>query len=135
MLRHLIFYSLCLSVCMSVCMYMCTSAPSVFAYKSWRDGWILVVLTYIIDIDETLKLTRGQVHKFKGHGHIGVYVKNSLGYNSWTFGLILMIFLWSVMLRVKAHAANNKTSRSIIILWQARARLIFTRRKCPCFVL
>ena len=46
-----------------------------FAYKSWMDGWILMILTYIIDIDETLKLTQGQGHKVKGQGHIGIYVK------------------------------------------------------------
>ena len=46
-----------------------------FAYKSWTDGWILMILTYIIDIDETLKLTQGQGHKVKGQGHIGIYVK------------------------------------------------------------
>ena len=33
-----------------------------------------MILTYIIDIDETLKLTQGQGHKVKGQGHIGVYV-------------------------------------------------------------
>ena len=39
------------------------------------DGLILVILTYVIDIDETLKLTYGQGHKVKGQGHIGIYVK------------------------------------------------------------
>ena len=46
-----------------------------FAYKSGTDGWILMILTYVIDIDETLKLTQGQGHKVKGQGHIGIYVK------------------------------------------------------------
>ena len=46
-----------------------------FAYKSWTDGWILMILTYIIDIDETVKLTQGQGHKVKGQGHICIYVK------------------------------------------------------------
>ena len=36
---------------------------------------ILMILTYIIDIDETLKLTQGQGHKVKGQGHLGIYVK------------------------------------------------------------
>ena len=31
-----------------------------------------MILTYIIDIDETLKLTQGQGHKVKGQGHIGI---------------------------------------------------------------
>ena len=46
-----------------------------FAYKSWTDEWILMILTYIIDIYETLTLTQGQGHKVKGQGHIGIYVK------------------------------------------------------------
>ena len=29
-----------------------------------------MILTYIIDIDETVKLTEGQGHKVKGQGHI-----------------------------------------------------------------
>ena len=35
----------------------------------------LVVLTYIINIDKTFKLTQGQGHKIKGQGHIGIFVK------------------------------------------------------------
>ena len=46
-----------------------------FSYKSWTDGWILMILTYIIDIDKTVKLTQGQGHKVKGQGHICIYVK------------------------------------------------------------
>ena len=38
-----------------------------------------MILTYIIDIDETLKLTQGQGHKVKGQGHIGIYVKKQFG--------------------------------------------------------
>ena len=34
------------------------------------DERILIVLTYIIDIDDTLKLTQSQGHKVKGQGHI-----------------------------------------------------------------
>ena len=37
-----------------------------------------MILTHIIDIDETLKLTQGQGHKVKGQGHIGIYVKKLL---------------------------------------------------------
>ena len=44
------------------------------------DGWTdLDDTTYIIDIDETLKLTQGQGHKVKGQGHIGIYVKKKFG--------------------------------------------------------
>ena len=37
-----------------------------------------MILTYIIDIDETFNLTQGQGHKVKDQGHIGIYVKNVL---------------------------------------------------------
>ena len=33
-----------------------------------------MILTYIIDIDETIKLTQGQGHKVNGQGHIYIYV-------------------------------------------------------------
>ena len=33
-----------------------------------------MILTYIIDIDETVKLTQGQGHKVKGQGHICIHV-------------------------------------------------------------
>ena len=44
-----------------------------------------MILTYIINIDETLKLTQDQGHKIKDQGHIGMFVKNSLDYNSLTY--------------------------------------------------
>ena len=34
----------------------------------------MMILTYIIDIDEILKLTHGQGHKVKGQGHIYVFM-------------------------------------------------------------
>ena len=34
-----------------------------------------MILTYIIDINGTLKLTYGQGHEVKGQGHIGIYMK------------------------------------------------------------
>ena len=34
-----------------------------------------MILTYTIDIGETLKLTKGQGHKVKGQGYIGIYMK------------------------------------------------------------
>ena len=34
-----------------------------------------MILTYVMDIDETAKLTQGQGHKVKGQGHITIYVK------------------------------------------------------------
>ena len=52
-----------------------------------------MILTYVIDIDETLKLTQGQGHKVKGQGHIGIYLKKCLGYNSSTYIWILMKLL------------------------------------------
>ena len=41
------------------------------------NGWMDLDDTYIyiIDIDETLKLTQGQGHKVKGQGNIRIYVK------------------------------------------------------------
>ena len=38
-----------------------------------------MILTYIVDIDETLQLTQGQGHKAKGQGHIGIFVKKLFG--------------------------------------------------------
>ena len=35
----------------------------------------MIILTYIIDIEEMLKLTKGQGHKVKGQGHIYVLCK------------------------------------------------------------
>ena len=40
-----------------------------------------MILTNMIDIDETLKLTQGQGHKVKGQGCIGIYVKTILALN------------------------------------------------------
>jgi len=34
----------------------------------------MMILTYIIDIDERLKLTEGQGHKVKSQGHIYVFM-------------------------------------------------------------
>ena len=46
-----------------------------FGYKSWLDGWMLMIFTYTIDINETKKLTQGQGHKVKGQGQICNYTK------------------------------------------------------------
>ena len=46
-----LFVCVCLSVCVCVCPLL-----TFLAYKSWTDGWILMILTYIIDINETLKV-------------------------------------------------------------------------------
>ena len=35
----------------------------------------MMILTYVIDIDEMLRLTEGQGHKIKGQGHIYVLRK------------------------------------------------------------
>ena len=34
-----------------------------------------MILTYVIDVDETVDLTQGQGHKVKGQGHIYVLCK------------------------------------------------------------
>ena len=57
-----------------------------FAYKSWTDGRILMILTYIIDIDEKLKLTQGQAFMWR----------NSLDYNSRTYWWILIILTYII---------------------------------------
>ena len=76
-----------------------------FAHKSWTDGQILMILTYIIDIDRTLKLTQGQAYRVKG--------QRSRSYWRLCKKIVLTItheridgscwnFLWgSVLLRVK----------------------------------
>ena len=38
------------------------------------DDSTLMILGYMVYIDETLKLTRGQGHKVKGQGHIYVFM-------------------------------------------------------------
>ena len=54
-----------------------------------------MIITYITDTDEMLKLTKGQGHKVKGQGHIYVFMKKScFGYKSWTDGSILMILTY-----------------------------------------
>jgi len=92
-----------------------------FAYKSWTNGRILMILTYVIDIDKTLKLTQGQGHKVKGQGHTGIYVKNSFDYNPWTYGWILMKLLVRVshtlgqsasLYLLRCHAAFGRLQRS-----------------------
>ena len=47
---------------------------SCFDYKSLTDDSIMMILTYIINIDEMLKLTKDQGHKVKGEGHIYVFM-------------------------------------------------------------
>ena len=40
---------------------------------------MILTLTHMNDIDETLKMTQGQGHKVKGQGHIGIHVKKYFG--------------------------------------------------------
>ena len=68
----------CLYVCLSVCICVCPHQVF-FAHKSWTDGWIMMILASIIDMDETLKLIQDQGHKVKGQGHIAIYVKKWFG--------------------------------------------------------
>ena len=60
--------------------------------------------------------------------------RNSLDYSSWKYWWILMKFCVMVSLRVKVlhqiYCVQDQTHN----LWQARVLLIFTRRKCPCFI-
>ena len=50
-----------------------------------------MILGHMVNIDETLKLTRGQGHKVKGQGHICNYVNLLFSYKSWVDDSILMI--------------------------------------------
>ena len=51
-----------------------------------------MIPSFMIDNDETFKLTKGQGHKVKGQGYICNYVKLLFSYESWTGDSILMIF-------------------------------------------
>ena len=50
-----------------------------------------MILGHMVNIDETLKLTRGQGHKVKGQGHICNYVNLLSSYKSWAGDIIFMI--------------------------------------------
>ena len=45
------------------------------------DDSSLMTLGHVVNIDETLKLTRGQGHKVKGQGHICIYALFVLAIN------------------------------------------------------
>ena len=66
---------MCLCICVSVCVSVCHPLTC-FANKSRMNEWILIILTHMIDIDETLKLTQGQGDKVKGQGQLCNNVKN-----------------------------------------------------------
>ena len=55
-----------------------------------------MILTYVMDVDQTVTLTQGQGHKVKGQGHICNYVKLLLSYKSWTDDFILMILTYLI---------------------------------------
>ena len=57
-----------------------------------------MILTYIIDIDKTVKLTKGQGHKVKGQGHTCIYVNSCFGYKSLTDDIILMILTYMIFI-------------------------------------
>ena len=54
----------CLYVCLSVWICVCQH-QTYFAYKWWMDGWIMMILTHMTYIDDTLKLTKGQGQRSK----------------------------------------------------------------------
>ena len=47
-------------------------------YKSRTNEWIKVKITHRVDIDVTLKVTKGQGHKVKGQGQIYNYMKKTV---------------------------------------------------------
>ena len=115
-----------------------------FGYRSWTDWWILMILTYTIDIDEPLKLTQGQGQRSRSHTHL--CKKSCFSYNSWTDDWILMVLRHVIDIdeTVKLTHGQSQRSRSHpaakhfwkyenMHLWQTRATDIFTRRKCPCY--
>ena len=65
-----------------------------FGYKSWLDGWMLMTLTYKIDIYETKKLTKGQVHTVEGQSQKCKFVKNLLRLYIMKNDWILMTFTY-----------------------------------------
>ena len=67
--------------------------------------------------------------------HITVIWRNSKDYNSWTYWWIMMKLRVMVSLRVKVLHQIYFVQDQTHNLWQARVRLIFTRRKCPCLKL
>ena len=55
-----------------------------------------MVLSHMIDIDETLNLTQGQGHKVKDQCHICNYVNLLSSYKSWADDSILMILTYLI---------------------------------------
>ena len=57
--------------------HICNYVKLLFSYKSWAIDSILMILTLMIDNDETFKLTQGQGQgqKVKGQGHICIHAK------------------------------------------------------------
>ena len=61
---------------------------------------MMMILTYITDIDKIFKLTRGQGHKVKGQGHICIYaffvsaINHELMNGSWWY-----LHIWLIMMR------------------------------------
>ena len=51
---------------------------------------------HMVDIDETLKLNKGQGYKVKDQGHICNYVTLLFTYKSWTGDSILMILTYLI---------------------------------------
>ena len=84
-----------------------------------KDSYI-----YIIDTDETLKLTQGQ-------GHISVNVKKIV----WAITRERMGGSWKNFFLMISYdygqSMRGKTSRSNTQFVTSSAQLIFTRRKCP----
>ena len=71
-----------------------------------------MILTYVMDIDETAKLTQGQGHKVKGQGHITIYAKFFFDYKSITdvsltraWGCDVKAF-WPVVVKYLCHSSE-----------------------------
>ena len=58
-------------MCVSVCVWVsvCCQYRVFFAYRQWTDGCIFMIFTHMIDIDDIVKLSKGQGHGVKGQIH------------------------------------------------------------------
>ena len=98
-----------------------------FGYKSWLDSWMLMILTYKIDICEMKKLTQGQGHKVKGQGQICNFTKNIVSAinHERVIGFRWYLYIWLILLRRKSWL-KVKVTRSKVKVKHAVLRKNFT---------
>ena len=84
----------------------------------------MMILTHIIDIDETLKLTQGQGHKVKGQGHICIYVKSFSYYKSLTDDSIMMILTYIIDID-KMLKLTKGQSHKVKVTYMSYVKILF----------